>query len=362
MLEGLSGDEVGQLNALMANLFLQPGEEEPRFRESVPWSHGDEEVVFFKKRRFVFKVDRVIEKSTFETVVSVQDRPQRAIKYAANCDSLDAMHPAARDHIGRMFFENIGVCSKTYFLSPAVKLRESMRGHFAVSPSQFSACVSDPRSHVRFLVYKRERSTINALVKGLSVPFAEAMRILESGIESLNAMHTEGSMAHGNINPETVVIIGEDGVTGFKSFQDVSLIDPAETVHPYAPSDEAVECFTRGPDSPQASFRDDVVRLLMVGAYMINGPVWLTECELLARRPLDMRAFKFASNFFLPPDLLDPLVELEAECKAAIIKQLETVLQLARGAGDIDYDGMQKALHKAGRLADPGSRTGCIIA
>ena len=200
MLEGLSGDEVGQLNALMANLFLQPGEEEPRFRESVPWSHGDEEVVFFKKRRFVFKVDRVIEKSTFETVVSVQDRPQRAIKYAANCDSLDAMHPAARDHIGRMFFENIGVCSKTYFLSPAVKLRESMRGHFAVSPSQFSACVSDPRSHVRFLVYKRERSTINALVKGLSVPFAEAMRILESGIESLNAMHTEGSMAHGNIN------------------------------------------------------------------------------------------------------------------------------------------------------------------
>ena len=137
MVADLSRDEVKMLEGLMADLFLVPGAEEPRLRESVPWSHGDEEVVFIKKRRFVLKLGPVVSKSAFETVLLVQDRPHLVIKYATNCDSLDVMHPAARDYLGRMYLEHLSVCNKPYFLSPAVKLEEHMRGHFAATPAQF---------------------------------------------------------------------------------------------------------------------------------------------------------------------------------------------------------------------------------
>ena len=187
------------------------------------------------------------------------------------------------------------------------------------------------------------------------------MKIIESGLESLRAMHTHGSMVHGNINPETVVILaGEEGATGLKDLQDAAVITP-EPRHAYAPSEEAVDCFSRGPDSPPSSARDDVLRLLMVGGYMINGPAWMALCRGLEATPSEMRAFKYESNFFLVPELPDPLAGVEEERKVKIARKLQRALEIARVHGEIDYEGIFNALNKAEQLAD-GSRTGCIIA
>lgn len=323
---------------------------------SLPFSVPGQEVVVLAGERTVLQIEKVIERRKFGSVVSVVDRPELAIKYAANCASLDAMHPLVRDFVVRSHVEELEVTNDVLFLSPEAKLDVSMVGNFSASPAELSACAADPRSVVHFLVVERDRATISAMVKDhvdhrmMRVPFADALKVIGHGIEALGALHEAKGVAHGNVHPATVVLL-DNSKTGFSNFENAWLVTDSVVEGAHPPSRAMRDCFASPSDgSAQGVLRDDVVRLLMVGAYMIHGRHWMAHCKRLARQPAAVVAYKETKNFFQLIGRPDPLSGLEAELKDEVLYNLANAIELARSASGIDYGQIQQALRNARTL------------
>lgn len=310
----------------------------------------------------------MIARQRFGFTVGVVGRPDLAIKYAANCASLNTTHPLVLDYLVRAHLQRREVTTNVYFISSPIKLDDSMTGHFSAGPEQLAACIQDPRSTLYYSVVEMDHSSVHAMMKNHTlrgspnVPFAEVLQFLELGIDALRVIHQENGIAHGNVNPRNV-IIGANGTSVVLTYFEHALLIEDEYVEGVVLPSGANSCFSRlgGAGSPQGLYRDEVIRLFMVGAYMIHGKAWMGYCNRLAEDPAAMLALKNERNLFIFMGRPDPLAGLPPDRKEEIAEYLEKALAYARTDGEIDYGKIRWVLRNARRHAEGGSCIGCVL-
>ena len=119
----------------------------------------------------------------------------------------------------------------------------------------------------------------------------------------------------------------------------------------------AVECFHThwNMDGYRPSFRDDMLRLLMVGGHMLNGLKWLNHCRALAANPQVVLMHKSGGNLFGVPG--SPFLSgVHVSKRGRVEKYLESALSLSRSVPGLDqrppYDNIKNALRSARRLVE----------
>jgi serine/threonine protein kinase len=260
-----------------------------------------------------------------------------------------------------------------YFLSPPVKFGSSIteKTNFKLKPGERRACAWHPKSAVRFMLMERAKYTVHDLIdshhrRGQRVPLVKAIQVMEQTIGALRHLHARG-IVHGDIHTGNVAIIdrkGEEKIAlidfGYARFEDEGKLLPDLI---YQPMKETHCLFSHWNSlGARSSYRDDVFKTPLLGAYTMNGAGWWTHCSGLESRPDLMLSFKAHEFFFAVPGMSDPISRLtnvgSAE-KAKIRASLTRVLELTRAISGIDarppYQELIDALAAARRTVETSS-------
>ena len=224
------------------------------------------------------------------------------------------------------------------------------------------------------MIMERVDTTIDDLVKReytaeRSLAFEFVLKTLISGIEGLRKIHGRG-IVHGDIHPGNVVLL-RDGKVGFIDFERSFHEDEAQfrpdTVFE---SGKAMQCYHThwNMQGFRASFRDDIVRLMMVAGFMFNGPAWTLHCVGLSMSPILMMHFKLRDNFFHTvgrPDPVGSLSHLSEFRKERIWHYLVGAQVVSRAVSALNekphYELILRYLRSALELARPNKCTSCTI-
>jgi hypothetical protein len=105
--------------------------------------------------------------------------------------------------------------------------------------------------------------------------------------------------------------------------------------------------------------RDDVFKVLLAGAFLMNGPRWMTYCTALEGSPHQMLNFKASEFLFRVPGQIDPvslLPKASSNAKSRIRSHLAQALAIARSVTRLDeapqYQLIIDALAAARQIAE----------
>jgi hypothetical protein len=133
---------------------------------------------------------------------------------------------------------------------------------------------------------------------------------------------------------------------------------------------EATHCFYShwNMEGFRFSFRDDLFKLLMVAAYMINGPAWLYHCQSLENQWPAMLYFKSVTNIFVITSDFERIVTVPGLSRRArwlLTRHLRKALDHARSMENLDdlppYAAVKHSLRAARRVVEASSCVSCPI-
>lgn len=296
-------------------------------------------------------------------IFEVRDDPSRIVKYFHNCRFSDEVHPLMRDFIFLRKLENLHVAPRAHFLSPPVRVPESstLKSAFGITPAERAACAADENGHIRFMVMERARTSLDALARnfnrqGRRLSVRLAIKIMVNTVRAIESIHKRG-VIHGDIHWGNVVMMDRGGQ------RIIELIDFGNAM--FADEMKNLPAIIRVPGSYnhcffshwnlggyRFSYRDDVYKALLVGAFLINGPKFESYCASLESDFTAMMSFKRDSFLFAMPNR-DHIAEMtvDEDTKRVVHTALSNALKLARDVGKIDelpnYDGILQELMSA---------------
>jgi hypothetical protein len=253
------------------------------------------------------RVGELISQTSFGTVFAVADRDDLVVKYQTDCDlQVEPLHALLRDAWFIFSLRDTGLVPSMKFLSPPTPLTFSItaKTHFDMTVSERNRCI-ESQAPVRFMVLERVRMNLYQFVaiKGPSLTLSvEVMRWLFSALETI---HTEHGIVHGDIHGGNVVLFrGSRPKLGLIDFGLSVFIEELEInpPDPYERREGAdVHCLHSiwELDGFRRSFRDDLVKTVLLGAYLMHGAPFFGYCNQLAKdNEAGMREWKRSGNLF----------------------------------------------------------------
>ena len=316
---------------------------------SVPLLGYEGELVAMERRLELLLLDEKIATRRNSVVFSVKDRPDLVIKYQANCDSENGVHPLIYDFAFLKHIEDLNLSPRVYFLSPAVKfsLPITPKTNFQKSFEETMECVADKHSSVRYMVMDRISESVGDLINeyieaGVGrVPLKIAAEITKSLIQELEKLHTVKSVIHGDVHMGNVVILSRDpwkvGLIdfGLSSFGDFAIGQELKI-----PQDGPLNHCLYSPFEIQGyrtGYRDDVYRAILMMSMMANGVEFVEYCLSLESDEQAMFDFKMNQNLFDFPgkDFEYPDIDsLHIGVKGVVEDRLNRLASLVRDNSD----------------------------
>jgi hypothetical protein len=296
--------------------------------ESLPKLHCEFETPLIQGTLRRIDFSSRLRTGTYETRFRVQQAPNFFVRYSVNCDDLGIIHPAYRDYWFSSALRSRELSDgEILFVSPAIKFH--YLGHTAKIAFTFKSiedmerCSAHPSSLVRYSLVRPapRESQIDYLASLDSERFSlkMALGILKSGIQALRALHTM-RVIHGNINPETVIVPNiRTGAVVFRDFRKTFFVEDSahQTVSPFDIGKEGMVLdFFRSPFEIRTSrytFKDDLFRMLMVGAYLIHKKCFLDLWMAVSLHPVSFIRRLQGDMIFSPPGCPKTAGMLEVE-------------------------------------------------
>ena len=277
-------------------------------------------------------------------VLSIDGMPDRVVKYQADCHKPSSIHPLLRDAWFQTRVAALGITPEIHYISPPSVLREtsSQKTSFQMNLESRRKCIRRG-GLVRFMIMQRVDIDMYALGKrNPTGNFKNAFEVLRAGMAMLQRLHQAG-VIHGDIHPGNIASLRVGSVNrlvlmdfGFATFAEEAAFqqDRVRGALSY------VRCLFTPWEllGMRGSFRDDVYRLLIVVAYLLNGYRFMPYCTGLESVGDDMLRFKRDSNIFIPPTFPSPFRSLtvNARIKGAIATRFVKILNSVRAIDGID--------------------------
>ena len=315
------------------------------YTASLPMLEYDSEVIperdggIMQLRIFMF-----IARSSDSTVATVVGRPDLVIRYQSNCYELSEVHPLMREFWMMSAIADLGFSPKPLFLSPPTKLMElaTAKTDFRMPSAFRRACAAEPQSTVRYMVLERTGVTVESIMDHYAVttglpPLQEAVTIMVQAIGGIGVIHKRG-IVHGDIDAGALSVTKRAGIPTIdflnlrRSFYLSENRAGVTRKHRRKPRCWSTHWAMEGNN---VGMRDDVLRILMVGAYMMNGRDWLDYCVALQDNPEAMMEWKREAFLFVVPGregFGSSIAHLSADSQASITQHLMRALTLARSA------------------------------
>ena len=299
-------------------------------------------------RVLLLKVEEFIARSFEGTVATVAGRPDLVIKYQSNCDNLREVHPLMRDYMFLSAIADLNISPRPFFLSPPTKLTELVtpKTRFRMPNSFRRGCAGVHDSAVRYMVMERVGISVSELIyryelRGTVIPLQEAVTAMSQAIVGIQAIHARG-IVHGDIHSGNLVILERNGEQsiGFIDFGLAFYLSENRPAIRYRPMKEAHCLFSHwNTEGYRFSMRDDVFKILLAGAYMMNGQDWLDFCMSLesdAERMVQWKRERFIFRVPGKADFSSRLGHLSLETQRGIGQNLDKALRLARSVEGLD--------------------------
>ena len=363
---GYSRSEYREMSPKLASLARNQLEVDhmtgPRFAPLLNYNY--EEVPLIDGTIETFLLGDLIAATSTSTIFEIQGKPDLVIKYQADCDRSDSIHPLLRDawFLGKL--NDSGLVPSVLYISPPTPLSMSLtpKTELVMKYSERSKCVENNRT-VRFMIFDKIETDVFHYVQDRGADFKNAIEVMIQLVRGLKIIHSHG-VIHGDIHTGNVGIMKskEDPGKANLVFIDFGLafhieekIDTPDLEGHYL---GYIHCLYSPWDllGYRFSFRDDVFKVLMIGAYIMNGQPWMDYCIGLQNDGEEMLRFKQDSFLFEFPggrDIIGSL-PLRSHQKHFVRGKLEDILQSARSVHDIndfpDYDYIINELIKVYRL------------
>ena len=272
-------------------------------------------------------------------VFTVKEFPEGAIKYQENCESVsNPIHPLLRDYWMMHFLATLGVTPKVYFVSPPVKLgfERTVKTQFGMKREEYRSCAKSATSVVRYMLVDKAAGSLFDLVKGFvgegdtpAVRLTVAIDVMIQAVKGLRQIHRAG-VVHGDVHPGNLVFMTADEFS-------LRFIDFGRSFFAESAARKRSQRYNRlqadiihWASSPyelegmRSSFRDDVFRAIMAGAFVVNGDAFLDYLQDLESDGEKMLLFKGEMFMFDLPGKPSRVVGV------AVRERLERVLTLVR--------------------------------
>ena len=343
-----TADELSAAGEYMSTLAMTQRTREQEIADCVPALGLNCETIMLDSVPQRLVIGELIKATSMSTIFRVLGFPTIVIKYQADCDRDTPFHPLLRDHWFMKNLRDTGIVPMSYFVSPPTRLSAQVcrKTQFQLSSPERRGCAAMART-VRFMVMERVGFNLFEHVASTGGSLKLAVRVMKWLIQSLKVIHNRG-ITHGDIHGGNVVFmtpgeVGEDAAFGLIDFglgqfhEELAISNP----RPYGEL-SAVHCYHSQweLDGFRLSFRDDIYKTLLLGAYILHGTPWFDYCASLQASPADMREFKKSDFIFEYPDG-PKLVE-------SVEGPLSSLLRYTRTLTDpyvaVDYDAMVEVL------------------
>ena len=297
--------------------------------------------------------DRVIGRTELSVVLPVESMPDVVVKYQADCGKMSPIHPLLRDAWFQHRLQSSGIVPTVHYISPPARLTHiaSLKTSFFLDAYHRAKCIENGGT-VRFMIIQRIEFDLYRL--GRSTPdgdFNNALEVLRVGMKGLEEMHATG-IVHGDVHPGNLAI-GKFGSAEQKLvFMDFGLathIEEAAVLQDHVAEPLSYIHWLYSPWELwgfRGSFRDDAYRLLIVVAYLMNGPGFMDYCNGLNGE--EMLRFKRHAILFMVPSQVSPFEKLavNGRRKRAIRDRFLKILAAVRSIENINdipnYQFIQK--------------------
>ena len=318
---------------------------------SAPLLHYNVEYPVINGERIKLELGRRLGRNQFSTIYKSENPRNLLIKYQCNCENLFQIHPLLRDFWVMKHLRSTGVTPRAYFVSPAARFPpvRTQKTDFSAPESQQAGCMR--YGVVRYLVMDRGKCSMYQLAQMTVdyLQFDQVMQIVILTILQLQKMHDLG-IIHGDIHPGNVILMEDDGWDirlidfGSSMFEDeLEMADPMER----APN-TYVHCYFSHWNIAgyRFSYRDDIYKALLMGAFLLNGVEFMDYCRGLESDVEKMIEFKQYSFFFEYPGGRDWVLGLRVppSARGSIVSNLREALDLIRGVHMLDQKPPYRAI------------------
>ena len=338
--------------------FINQNTFEPLLRENIEQVPSTDSIS-------VFSIGDTIAVTQQSIIFGIQETRKYVIKYQADCDRKGPIHPLLRDAWFLNLFRDTAIVPKVLFVSPPTPMGMgvSLKTNFHITPTERAYCVVENRS-VRFMVMERMSGDLYALMNRMLRPsFKLGIDIMIKLVDGIREIHDRG-VVHGDIHPGNIGLIPnpEDPRMSdlvFFDFGSAFFIEEKTGLDDRErPRLDYVHCLYShwNLEGYRFSYRDDVYKILMIGAMLLNGRSWTDYCVDLESDGEAMLLFKrdsFIFEFPGGPDFIGSLPFRLGQRKT-IRSKLEAVLDSVRslnGINDVpDYDFVIEQLAEIYRM------------
>lgn len=319
-------------------------------RFSTPLLEHDVEWMSFPVGREKLRLDSILFRTSTAVIMTVSSMAKRVIKYQSNCQAMGHIHPLVRDFALLRAVQPAQVTPKAFFLSPPalfVAMPVTGKTAFSMTLDKRVACAQLPGAHVRYMLMERAGLSVDDWVlseadAGRRLEVSQVMRFTADLVIAVQKIHERG-VIHGDIHWGNVVLMDRAGVAtpglidfGVGSFVDELVGTTAMRFRPMA----LAHCFMShwNMQGFRFSFRDDVFKAILVGAFMLNGLAFQRHCQGLEEDATAMLRFKSHAMWFTVPELPNRIAELPVDeaVKQLVTDSLTRVLALIRSVHEID--------------------------
>lgn len=326
-------------------------------RLPLPTLDTDFELTYLGPEPEILEINDVLANSGSSAILTVVDRPELVLKYQVSCWNWDRVHPLVRDYIFLKSLATLGVVPRVYYLSPPVRMlaAPSLKTRFRMSLHDRHMCARQPGAAVRFMVMERVIGSAWPLTQHEG-SLGDSLTFIICALESIRIIHDRG-IVHGDVHVGNIALmLGRQRSTkiGFLDFGLAFIADEMEHKPDMrsAPMTENHCYFSHwNIEGFRFSYRDDVFKILMVGAWIINGPAWRAHCYALELDAGAMVAWKRKGYLFQVPGGWNTFAAYPRDVRYEIHEHLRTTLDLARSVDELDgrppYSRMIAALTAA---------------
>ena len=309
----------------------------------------DAELIMTGPSAGILRIGKPLAITATATVFAVLNDTSRVVKYHHNCQELEDVHPLLRDYIFLQRLAGTDVSPSANYLSPPVRFPASVtpKTAFGMHPAARASCAGNEVAEVRFMVMERVPWTLDRLVRDLErigrrLPLKHAIHMMASLVETVQRLHSR-DIVHGDVHWGNVAVVnhGDAQTINLIDFGSAMFVDEMERLPVMARDPGSyTHCFFShwNIEGYRFSYRDDVYKALLVGAFLINGAAYSHFCRNLEPSVDAMRWFKRNGFIFAMPSGPDRIAALDVDLntKRLIRRRLSNALDLARSVEEID--------------------------